>query len=440
MGRVITDILGFRFDRFLVNTSNQVLGTIKHTPQKLYHTTSNTTKPKISNSFVPSMEDLPSPIMVDILSRLPVKTIIHCKCVCTTWRDLLSDSHFANIHLSRSPAGIMIHHDSEKDIMRDYHKPGFLKWVEIKAEPDHQSLHHDPVMSLDLSLAPILQDVKLLQVGSVNGLICLWEYGKKCDNTYICNPITREYMILPRQKYYRDQGYAIIVYCFGVGLQTNEYKVIRTFQGDIPPKPDQTSRPSLLEAEVYTLGTRQWRSLGHVPYWLNGFHGPFLNGNAHWIVFDEDSPEKLCTFDFDNETFQLFPSPPCEGIEDSAYCFQSLAVINGCLGQSYTYESEFSIWVMKEYGVKRSWHKEVVIKESISPDLDWVMWEPMYLVEGLKDGSILMVFYEDKLLKYCPKRKTIQDIGIFERYFSGIAYRPSFVKLQRFESESVHVL
>lgn len=31
----------------------------------------------------------------------------------------------------------------------------------------------------------------------------------------------------------------------------------------------------------------------------------------------------------------------------------------------------------------------------ISPDLDWIMWEPMYLLEGLKDGTILMVYHQD---------------------------------------------
>ncbi|KAI3828105.1 hypothetical protein L1987_02202 [Smallanthus sonchifolius] len=387
----------------------------------------------------PSMEDLPSHIMIDILSRLPVKTIIHCKCVCTNWRNLVLDSHFANIHLSRSPAGLMIHHQSE-GISRtgNNNTPGVLRLVEIKDEVDHQRLHHDPVMSLDLNLAPVLQNAKLLQVGSVNGLICLWEFGPKVDNTYISNPITREYIILPRQKYYRE-GYAIIVYGFGVGLQTKEYKVVRTFQGDIPPNPLQTSRPSLLEAEVYTLGTGQWRSLGHVPYWLKGFDGPFLNGNAHWSVVDKDAPEKLCTFDIDKETFQLFPSPPYEAIDGQMH-FQSLAVLKGCLCQSDTcYDSQFTVWVMKEYGVKKSWHKELVIKQSISPDLDWMMWEPVYLVEGLKDGSILMVYYEDLLLKYCTQMKTIEKIEIFDRYLWGKAYRPSFLRLKSFESERAHV-
>ncbi|KAL8239355.1 hypothetical protein R6Q59_015922 [Mikania micrantha] len=383
------------------------------------------------------MEDLPSHIMVDILSRLPVKTIIHCKCVCSNWRNLVSDSHFADVHLSRSPASVMMHHCSEQDL--GYRKPGILKLLEIRNELDHQHLHHDPAMSLDLKF--VFQNTSLLQVGSVNGLMCLWEFADKRDNTFICNPITREYIILPRQEYYRESQ-AIIVYGFGIGLQTKEYKVVRIFQGDIPPKPGhETSRPSLLEAEVYTLGSGQWRSLGHAPYWLSGFHGPFLNGKAHWLVLDQDAPEKLCTFDMDNETFELFPSPPCEATEDSNVIhFQSLAVLNGCLCQSDSqYDSQFTMWLMKEYGVKTSWHKVVVINQSISPDLVWLTWERVHLVEGLKDGSILMVYYEDKLLKYCPQRKTIEDVELFDRYFSGMAYRPGFLKLQSFESESVHL-
>ncbi|KAD6454127.1 hypothetical protein E3N88_08833 [Mikania micrantha] len=88
------------------------------------------------------------------------------------------------------------------------------------------------------------------------------------------------------------------------------------------------------------------------------------------------------------------------------------------------------MWAMKEYGVKTSWHKEVVINQSISPDLVWLTWERVHLVEGLKDGSILMVYYEDKLLKYCPQRKTIEDVELFDRYFSGMAYRPGFLNFK----------
>ncbi|CAI9303940.1 unnamed protein product [Lactuca saligna] len=175
------------------------------------------------------MENLPVELMVDILSRLPVKTIIHCKCVSKKWLDLISDSYFANLHLHKSPSSLMIHHNSENEM-------------------------------------------------------------------------------------------------------------------------------------------------------------------------------------------------------------------TGCLCQSDTFDSQFTIWVMKEYGVNKSWRREVIIKKSVSRDLDWLMWEPVYLIEGLNDGTILMVYYQDKLLAYCLKRKTIEDAEIFDRYFTGMAYCPSFLKLQNFKSERFHVL
>lgn len=191
----------------------------------------------------------------------------------------------------------MIYHQSVQPL-NSLPTQGILKRVEIEDELDHHHLHHNPVLDLDLNLVPIFKYSQICRVGSVDGLICIWQYGPEADNTYICNPVTKEYMILPRQQYYR-QGPAIIAYGFGVGSQTKEYKVVRTFQGDIPHIPNSVSRPSLLKAEVYTLGTGKWRTLGRVPYWFNGSDGPFLDGHVHWIVLDVDSPEKLCSFNID---------------------------------------------------------------------------------------------------------------------------------------------
>ncbi|KAJ9551768.1 hypothetical protein OSB04_015813 [Centaurea solstitialis] len=65
---------------------------------------------KIKPNFVwfrtlidPLWKDLPEELMIDILSRLTVKTVIHCKLVCKKWRDLILDSSFVNLHLSKSP-------------------------------------------------------------------------------------------------------------------------------------------------------------------------------------------------------------------------------------------------------------------------------------------------------------------------------------------------
>ncbi|GJX98485.1 F-box associated domain containing protein [Tanacetum coccineum] len=310
------------------------------------------------SSFNPSIEDLPPNVTADVLSRLPVKTIIHCKCVCKNWRQLVSDSYFVNLHLSRSPAGIMIHHDSspQKTVFLHMDDPGVIKWWEIE---DDMRLYHDPVMNFDLGVLPKKFDVRGMR--SVNGLVCLGKYFFKNDNICICNPVTREYTILPSSQHTKLTD-TMIFYGFGIGLLTKEYKVIRIFQGNNwnIPLNATSSEQHLVEAEVYTLGKGQWRQLSHVPYWLKVSYGTFLNGSIHWIVLNEDSPEKLYAFDIDNETFQLFPSPPEEKLGDIR--FLSLGVVNGCLSQCSTSYFEFTVWVMKEYGIKRSWHKEVVIK------------------------------------------------------------------------------
>ncbi|CAH1444703.1 unnamed protein product [Lactuca virosa] len=365
-----------------------------------------------------SMENLPVEVMVDILSRLPVKTIIQCKCVCKKWLDLVSDSYFADFQLSRSPAGIMIYHDSDHNKENTgYHKSGI--WVEVEDKPDHHNLPHNRVMSLDLNLPGIIHPV-----GSLNGLICLWQYNRKTSNTYICNPITREYMILPKQKYHRKEIYADVTYGFGVSSVAREYKVIRILQKSLSP------------AEVYTLGTGQWRSLGHVPYWFTGRCGQFLNGHAHWTIRDQDSSKKICALDFDKETFELFPSPPPE---EAFIYFDCLGVVRGCLCRCDTYYSKFTVWVMKEYGVKKSWHKEFVIERCMDPNLDLLRVEPLYPIEGFEDGTILMASYQNKVFVYCPQRKTIVDREVFGGYFYGLSYHPSFLRLHNFENGRVQL-
>ncbi|GJS00044.1 F-box associated domain containing protein [Tanacetum coccineum] len=279
-------------------------------PRQHVASTSNSTM----SSICSNMEDLPLNAMVDILSRLPVKTIIHCKCVCKKWHFLVSESYFVKLHLSRSPVGLIIHHFT----MQEMHNNGLgtLKLVEIEDEVDHHRLYHDPIMNFDLNRGLFSRSVKMfkkLPVGSINGLVCLTENGNESDNTYICNPVTREYMMLPRHAFFAQRNESV-VFGFGVGLVTGEYKVIRTFLMHFRENPNpEASRPDLIQAEVYTLGTGKWRKLGQVPYWLDGrqaplINGPYLNGHVHWIVRDENCPEKICAFNFDNETFKLFPS------------------------------------------------------------------------------------------------------------------------------------
>ncbi|KAJ9551815.1 LOW QUALITY PROTEIN: hypothetical protein OSB04_015860 [Centaurea solstitialis] len=386
------------------------------------------------------MEDLPAELTMDILSRLPVKTIIHCKRVCKKWRSLVSESSFVSFHLSKSSPTTtgFIFHQNVNHLY--YHRidPGILRWVEIEDKiVDDRRLHPDPPMNLDLNRVPIFQKSLISQMGSVNGLICLWQHSTQHDNTFICNPVTREIMILPSPRYHTQEDFRRI-FC-GFGFIDREYKVVRTFKRRIPLNGNQSYRITVFEAEVYTLGTCQWRNVGRVPYRLHGSHVPFLNDHFHWIVSNmEDALERICTFDLNTETFQLFPSPPSEAIQGN--CIQSLAVLKGCLCKSDTGGFKFTIWVMKEYGIKKSWHKEMVITEVISKWPLWPYLDYIYLIGGLKDGTILLVSGTGgSLFAFYPRNNTIEEIETFDWLEGGMAYRPSFLKLQNFESERIHI-
>ncbi|KAJ9551825.1 LOW QUALITY PROTEIN: hypothetical protein OSB04_015870 [Centaurea solstitialis] len=370
----------------------------------------------------PSMEDLPAELTIDILSRLPVKTVIHCKCVCKKWRNLVLDSSFVNLHLSRSPTGLLF--------QQRVSGPGILKWVEIEEKVDDHRLHP---MSLDLNMVPVFRNCEISGMGSVDGLICLRQYSRRHDNTFICNPVTREIMTISNPPYYR-KDFEIKAYGFGVASSTGEYKVVRTFKWETWDD-DKFQWVNELGAEVYTLGTGQWRRLGRVPYKLYGYDfGVVLNDHCHWIVSrSEDAPEKICAFDLNKETFQFFPAP-----SETTDSSQSLAVLKGCLCKSDGNRFPFTIWVMKEYGIKKSWHKEVVITEEALNSIRAFRYYkyPIYLIGFLKDT---MFFMGGDLFAFYPTSDTIEKIESFEGSRNGLAYRSSFLKLQNFESETVHI-
>ncbi|KAI7752601.1 hypothetical protein M8C21_021820 [Ambrosia artemisiifolia] len=224
------------------------------------------------------MEDydvLPENLILDVLSRLPVKTITQCKCVCKKWRHLVSDPYFVDLHLSRSPPCLMFH-------QYIYYPIKILELVEVehKVDDDRVTLNH--VRSLNLHLSALGAPHQIFEVGSVNGLICLYDIG---DATYLFNPVLEEYIILPKVL----PHVSTLGYGFGVSM-AGDYKVIRVCVRT------PLSEEVTLQIEVYTLGTDRWRSLGPTPYNIRypGLldSGVFVNGHLYWVI--QGQGEAVC--------------------------------------------------------------------------------------------------------------------------------------------------
>ncbi|KAL8107601.1 F-box protein At3g07870-like isoform X2 [Apium graveolens] len=369
--------------------------------------------------------DLPADIVADILSRLPIMTIVHCRCVCKRWRHILSETYFVNLHLLRSPEGLVVHE------MSGLGEPDIFKLGELDDQSDQHHIHHDPLMRFDLGLG-FERGERCLQ-GSVNGLICLWNCYRG-DATYICNPITREYIKLPDHKYIK-KSYFIVTYGFGFVEASNQYKVICFAEGNFSSaKGSYKSR-----CGIYTLGTNKWRSLTHVPFLLCfPQNGILVSGNLHWLAYDEkDSTNDLvCTFDLEKELLQLTASAPQSG---GIIAYRSLGKLQGCLCLCDNTDSKFVIWVMKNYGMKESWIKEIIIFDATASCLRGI-FRPLKV---WKDETTLMLFRDAYLCTYNPGNKIFQVLDIFQRGFfdtlDAMVYVPSFITLKSFVSEKVSV-
>ncbi|KAE9456308.1 hypothetical protein C3L33_11806, partial [Rhododendron williamsianum] len=57
---------------------------------------------KRSRTTPTTIFSIPNTILREILSKLPISTICNCKCVCSYFRNLISDPQFAQLHLSKS--------------------------------------------------------------------------------------------------------------------------------------------------------------------------------------------------------------------------------------------------------------------------------------------------------------------------------------------------
>ncbi|KAL8458286.1 hypothetical protein ACS0TY_035963 [Phlomoides rotata] len=155
-------------------------------------------------------KNLPSETIIDILSRLPVRTVISCKCVQKSWLHLVETREFVKLHISKSIPGLII----VETIIRN--AGGLLLISKLVAEP--------------IALS-------------------------------ICNPITRDYINLPcPQVFDIDTDFDDeTVWGFGSSKITSQYKVVGISQGSI-----ENENPEV-ECFVYTLGTRFWRRLASRP-------------------------------------------------------------------------------------------------------------------------------------------------------------------------------
>ncbi|XP_057441267.1 F-box/kelch-repeat protein At3g06240-like [Lotus japonicus] len=423
-------------------------------------------EPELQQLIRNSFADLPSPITADILLRLPTKSILICKCVCKSWKAVISDPHFAQSHFQQVPADSMMIRAKTPDnqVSRILHLLEFEPenfendeddgqfWcckrdLVIKAECN-SNLKLENTLKLPFHWARRDKDKKKGSqkpsksedeifinkvINSSNGLLCLSDQGK--ENFIACNPVTGEFIRLPKATRVDNTDemplHQKIYAGFGFQPKTNEYKVVRIF------------KKRYMIAQIHTLGTSTWRNLVVKSRYLTRLQFPTcVSGALHWIrVSDYEDKLSILCFNFETERFRSFPCPPHLF---KMHCTTSVTMgeLKGCLyvcasfSLSY-HDTRVKMWIMKKYGFGESWTKvfsiDVTDLCNIGAKIRYHTYCLCWPVKHFKNGGGILMYHSFNWFIYYEPEKN--GFKIFKGYgtksrFKVIPHIPSLISLK----------
>lgn len=197
--------------------------------------------------------NLPQEIITDILSRLPVKSLFHFKCVSPSWKSLISDPYFANTHLGRTKTA---NYSEQKIVTISY--CGNLNLVD----------YNDGNLTTKLEFPTVEQHdaekwVKVLS--SCDGLLLVSRSDK---SVFLLNPSTRECKKLPICPFFQKSINEFTSNPCGIGYDssTDDYKVVifsyRSY--------DYSVGSYITNVDVYSLKTNAWRRIEDSQYQFYG--------------------------------------------------------------------------------------------------------------------------------------------------------------------------
>nr|ACH54089.1 SFBB16-alpha [Pyrus x bretschneideri] len=360
--------------------------------------------------------ETPEDKVVEILSRLPPKSLMRFKCVRKSWCTIINSPSFVAKHLSNtvdnkfSSFTCILFNRSQVHVFADrsWKRDVFWSMINLSIESDEHNLHYD-VEDLNIPFPMEVQDNVQLY-GYCNGIVCVIAG----ENVLLCNPATREFkqlpdssllLPLPTGKFGLETLFKGLG--FGYDCKTKEYKVVRIIENcdcEYSEGKESYYERILLPytAEVYTTAANSWKEIkidtssDTDPYCIPYSCSVYLKGFCYW--FANDNGEYIFSFDLSDEIFHRIELPFRRESDFNFYglflyneslaCFCSLY---GPSGNSRLFEI-FEIWVMDDYhGVKSPWTKLLAIgpfKHNENPLTFW------------KSDEFLMVTSDRRVTSY----------------------------------------
>ncbi|XVF78150.1 hypothetical protein PTKIN_Ptkin14bG0106100 [Pterospermum kingtungense] len=296
----------------------------------------------------------PEEILLEILYKLPVKSVGKCMCVCKAWNFLIKTPSFVSSHASKYSTG----NNTNLFLFRtsDVH--------ESNSRVEYSLLFDDREFSKYDQLLQTPFDFTHSIVGSCNGLLCLELVGNglSFQNQFILwNPIIKRCFRVPKPWFCTLPNK--ILSGFGFDSRRDDYKILKIAKYDLLYK-------YVVQVELYSLKTNSWKILVSpiLHLYTEDKFMAFANGVVHWVAFERVNDQwhskykfLLMGFHMGHEVFieimlpQSLSNLHYQKSETSMYVIpyhelSSIALIESVYDKC-------NIWVMKKYNVVETWTK-----------------------------------------------------------------------------------
>ncbi|CAJ2661716.1 unnamed protein product [Trifolium pratense] len=323
---------------------------------------------------------LPDELIFHILLWLPVRFLLQLKCVCKSWKTLISDPQFTKSHLHSITLNPTITHQRLfSSLLINEH----CKIVSFPMKP----LFENP--SEHANTVKFRMEHRFRILGSCNGLLCLFDLNQ--GYVKLWNPCIRfESKKSPIIDCY-DKYMLITYHGFGYDHVNDKYKVlVRVRRG--------RSRFIEYVTKMYTFGENSWTTIhdfrGAPP---SSWIGKFVRGTLNWLIAKKDvnsNQTMILSFDLENETYNevLLPRSSIIGHDAGKVLHPTplLGVSSNCLCVCFnSNKTHWDIWLMKKYGVAESWTRLMMI-----PQRQFPICEMLYSFDDLlfilENGTVLV--------------------------------------------------
>ncbi|KAL9464643.1 hypothetical protein AB3S75_002280 [Citrus x aurantiifolia] len=361
---------------------------------------------------VTSLGDLSDDMMIETLSRLPVRSLMRFKCVCKSWFGLVKDPNFIYKHLKRDDnMRLMVYCTYKNPDDRDP-SDDLITYFSVFPDRTLTDLHFQ-------DLEPLMKGI---HIGPYDGIFCLLKSHTLIN---LWNVSLNEYRVVPecrpRLPCYTKTHYANVALGFDPVINGFKLVLILTLWND-----QRDSFHDFSHVAVYSFSTNSWRDLEgfemRFDYMVDRIYNVYLNGYCYWVVCRPDYSKAILSFSISDEVFQEIEGP---SVPQTTTYYQSvktpwiLGTYDDCLSLLYSDKMahSFELWIMKG----GSWTKHLTFGPFIETYQPLGFW---------RKGEFFLESSDKRVVLYDSRYQEMRDLEITGLWFTVHILKESLIRME----------